>query len=143
MVQSLYTVQARARQARVDRTGWSLVVVSQLVSACVVTTENNQHTNTPTLLTHNLRILNIKLIAYRAKQSTDIFVSQSVDGEKELRSSSGARSSSRMLSSGVMMLSLVTAAMSDGSSPVLSSATHLRRDFSVFSHNKKVKLGHM
>ena len=47
-----------------------------------------------------------------------------------------------MLSSGVMMLSLVTAAMSDGTSPVLSSATHLRRDFSVFSHNKKVKLGH-
>lgn len=42
-----------------------------------------------------------------------------------------------MLSSAVM-LSLVTAVMSDNTSPVLSSATQLRRDFSVFSHNKKV-----
>ena len=47
-----------------------------------------------------------------------------------------------MLSNAVMMMSLVTAVTSDVSSPVLSSATHLRRDFSVFSHNKKVKLGH-
>ena len=43
-----------------------------------------------------------------------------------------------MLSSAVMLISLATTVMSDRTSPVLSSATHLRRDFSVFSHNKKV-----
>merc|ERR1711953_1086930 len=42
----------------------------------------------------------------------------------------------RMLSSTVL-LSLVTTVISDLTSPSLSSATQLRRDFSVFSHNKK------
>ena len=139
-VHSLYTVHRTGQ----GRTGWSLMVVSWWLPVyCVVTTKNIQHhSNTQTILsTSEYQILNSSHTNNQLlKPPTNICQSTKRKYWNPLVLPEG--SGSIMLRKAVVMLSLVTAVVSDVSNPVLSSATHLRRDFSVFSHNKKVKLGH-